>query len=115
MLANYSIGKDEDVRPVGSYREGVSRYRIYDMSGNVWEWTRSRNAPLPNASEFRYPYRPGELDRERLVDDGTYRILRGGSYANAASAAPATARMPADPDLTGRATGLRLAISCAGG
>lgn len=31
--------------PIGSYEAGKSPYGIYDMAGNVWEWTRSDYGP----------------------------------------------------------------------
>jgi len=48
----------------------VSPYGAEDMSGNVWEWTRSAYGP--------YPY---ESKRENLsAPKDTARVLRGGSF-----------------------------------
>ena len=52
---------DEDdgaaqVAPVGSYPEGVSRFGMLDMAGNVWEWTASPYCTYPEhacASQYR--------------------------------------------------------------
>lgn len=56
---------------VGSYPSGRSPYGVYDMAGNVSEWTRSIEKP--------YPYNP--LDgREILVAPNESVIRRGGSY-----------------------------------
>lgn len=56
--------------PVGIYTSGRSPYGVYDMAGNVREWT---NSLLKD-----YPYDPDD-GREDKNDDG-FRVLRGGSY-----------------------------------
>jgi formylglycine-generating enzyme required for sulfatase activity len=59
---------------VGAFPGGVSRCGAHDMSGNVWELTRSVIKP--------YPYRPDEPEREDLTaPDSAARALRGGSFA----------------------------------
>jgi iron(II)-dependent oxidoreductase len=54
--------------PVGSHREDVSPYGVYDMAGNVREWTASAYAV----------YRGNTM---RAVANGDrFRVIRGGSY-----------------------------------
>jgi formylglycine-generating enzyme required for sulfatase activity len=70
--ANYGAGKEPTI--VGKYRNGASYYRLFDMSGNVWEWTLSRRRS--------YPYRAndGREDTRRGNND---RVMRGGSFQTA--------------------------------
>ncbi|MCE7985786.1 MAG: NACHT domain-containing protein [Caldilinea sp. CFX5] len=55
--------------PVGAYPHGATPDGLFDLSGNVWEWTVSLNSA--------YPYQP---NRERDNADATgLRINRGGA------------------------------------
>jgi formylglycine-generating enzyme required for sulfatase activity/energy-coupling factor transporter ATP-binding protein EcfA2 len=60
---NSSELKLGDTTPVGIFVEGASPYGVLDMSGNVWEWTRTN-------------YETG-IDDFHSRDS---RVLRGGSY-----------------------------------
>jgi iron(II)-dependent oxidoreductase len=69
--------------PVGAYPAGASAYGAEQMLGDVWEWTTSALRPWPG-------FRPMIYDRysEPFFEGsgtGDYRVLRGGSWAVAAS------------------------------
>jgi formylglycine-generating enzyme required for sulfatase activity len=61
---------DEQTANVGSLLAGASWVGALDMSGNVWEWTSSLNAP--------YPY--DVSTHEDPADTTSPRVLRGGSW-----------------------------------
>ena len=65
--ANYNSGS---MKPVGSYTCPECPYGLADMSGNVYEWTRSLLK--------RYPY-DAAAGREDLKP-GTARVVRGGAF-----------------------------------
>lgn len=57
-----------DTTPVGVFEGGVSPYGVYDMSGNVWEWTESWYKAYPGNTK------PTENYGEK------YKTLKGGSW-----------------------------------
>jgi formylglycine-generating enzyme required for sulfatase activity/tetratricopeptide (TPR) repeat protein len=68
---------------LGCFPRGVSPYGVLEMSGNVWEWTRSMWGKNPDKPDFRYPYDPIDSKRENLnADTSVYQVLRGGSFRN---------------------------------
>lgn len=56
--------------PVGAFPKGVSPYGLFDMSGNVWEWT-----------ENWFDRYPGNM-MENASYGEQYRVIRGGSWIN---------------------------------
>lgn len=82
---------------VGIFPTGVSPYGLLDVSGNVWEWTRSLRE-----EKFGYPYNPND-GREALdAPDNIYRVLRGGSCINDGRNARCASRLRARRPARGR-------------
>lgn len=71
--------------PVGSHPEDVSPYGVFDMAGNVREWT---------ATAYRsYPGNPLRTVKE----SGSFKIIRGGSYLTEAAFSRTAARLAVLP------------------
>ena len=72
--ANYGDTGLLETSAVGCFPAGISPFGIEDLSGNVWEWTRSI---------FKdYPY-PEQGEKRQQRDDlkaGGQRVLRGGAF-----------------------------------
>ncbi len=78
----YVDGFRGETVPVGQFPAGASPYGVLDMSGQLWEWTRSVHEP--------YPYDPKD-GREKLSSGGS-RVARGGNAASEMEGLTATAR-----------------------
>lgn len=73
---------------------------IFDLGGNVWEWTSSLAA--------EYPYKAGD-GREKLERVGA-RVLRGGSYDSPRRVIHCTQRRPMEPTTRAALIGFRVAL-----
>ncbi|HNB41402.1 MAG TPA: SUMF1/EgtB/PvdO family nonheme iron enzyme, partial [Anaerolineales bacterium] len=83
---------------VGAFPLGKSPYDLQDMSGNVWEWTRSLWGKDYNL-EYTYPYNK-EDGRENLeAEKNVARVLRGGAYLYGGRYLRCAFRNRVDPDL----------------
>ena len=87
--------------PVGSFPCPECPYPVADLSGNVWEWTRSPYQP--------YPYDPAD-DRTGLAADALW-VMRGGSFADAARTVRAAVRGGADPGARRPFIGFRVVLA----
>ena len=85
--------------PVGSCESGKNYYGLYDMAGNVWEWTSSLYQP--------YPYDAKDGCEDVSVFDT--RGLCGGSRLNYDDLVRSTARFADTPETTGYLIGFRCA------
>ena len=91
--------------PVGSYPDGISWVGALDMSGNVWELTRSLYRDYSyNESDGRNLIGNEEEVSERIT-------LRGGSFAGPAYLLRASARYGVDAGVDFNSNGLRCARS----
>jgi len=92
--ANYVETGIGATNAVGCFPSGAGPHRCEEMSGNVWEWTRSLWGDDPDKPEYGYPYDPAD-GRERL-DAGilTCRVVRGGLFLNYVRFVRCAARFP---------------------
>jgi len=86
---------------VGCFPGGASPYGVEDLSGNVWEWTRSLYRD--------YPYDPDD-GREAARTEGP-RVVRGGSFDGHQRGVRCAFRLRLSPDLRGNGVGFRVVVS----
>ena len=99
-----------------------SSYLVYDMTGNVWEWTNgtvSTVAPSPGTEGWYYPTDAGWITTQtdtKYGYDGVYfypgtqsgrAVIRGGGWGNGAYAGPFYADLYNVPSDTGSSVGFR--------
>jgi formylglycine-generating enzyme required for sulfatase activity len=92
-------GRVGDTTSVGSYPAGTSPYGVYDLAGNVWEWTADWYQAYP-ASSYKSPFF-GEK----------YKVVRGGSWNHPDCDARTTQRDVAHPARRIHVVGFRCARS----
>ncbi len=100
----------EQTNPVGMFPAGASPYGVLEMSGNVWEWTRSRWGERSVMQvEYGYPY--NSADGREQLEGMKILILRGGSWYNDLRNARCAFRPGNLPDFFGYDSGLRMVVS----
>jgi formylglycine-generating enzyme required for sulfatase activity len=73
-LANDGTAGIGGVSAVGCFPGGTSPYGVEELSGNVWEWTRSEYRP--------YPYLITDGRQDLGDSDSSRRVLRGGAFGS---------------------------------
>jgi formylglycine-generating enzyme required for sulfatase activity len=93
-----------ELAPVGSFPAGATPEGVYDLAGNVAEWTSDRYVPSYDAGPVRDPKGPG-------IGASNLRVVRGGSYAQARFRLRGAARAFAEPSERRSSIGFRCARS----
>jgi formylglycine-generating enzyme required for sulfatase activity len=99
------------VSPVGCFPAGASWRGVEDMSGNVWEWTRSLWGTNQNQVSFKYPYIATDGRENETSGADILRVLRGGAFDRDARRARCATRGWHNPNNRGRSIGFRVVMS----
>ncbi len=86
---------------IGSKADGVNQYQLYDMAGNVFEWVNDWYG-----AEY---YATSPATDPQGAENGTYRVLRGGSKSNNYVAQRTSYRYSRNPAFRSEANGFRCA------
>ena len=99
---------------LGAYPRGCGPYGGEDLSGNVWEWTRSVWGREWDKPAIGYPYRPDDPAREALdAGDDWLRVVRGGSWDSLRFFARCASRRRRQPGVRLSALGFRVVLRSA--
>ena len=112
--ATAESGAPREPFAVGSFEAGASADGIFDLTGNVWEWTDSSYVAYPGFRPNAYAVGEGAA-RETLSKDprwdATQRVAVGGSFQHGRAVARVTVRRPCTRDERAGGLGLRCAAS----
>jgi formylglycine-generating enzyme required for sulfatase activity len=103
-----------ETNAVGCYLAGASPYGCEEMSGNLWEWTRSLWGRDLWTPDFEYPYSPDDPKREDVnAGEDIFRVVRGGSWYGHRGYARCAVRRWRLPDYRSFDQGFRVVLRCA--
>ena len=101
IVAQWKENSNGQVQPVRGL--AANHLRIYDMSGNVWEWCWDWwLAP--------YPAGAATQDNPWGIATGSYRVVRGGSWTDPAEWTRVSTRNSTTPTFRGNTIGLRVVL-----
>ncbi|MEO5350094.1 MAG: SUMF1/EgtB/PvdO family nonheme iron enzyme [Magnetococcus sp. YQC-3] len=100
-VAWYDGTSGNKTHPVG--QKAANGLGIYDMSGNVWEWTCSDNGDSDDDSETNK-----HVMSKCSAGVGPYRVIRGGSWNTSTADMRFGGKISAGPGLLGHDIGFRL-------
>jgi iron(II)-dependent oxidoreductase len=109
--ANYDETGIGTTSAVGIFPGGETPYGCLDMSGNVWEWTRSLWGENWDKPTFKYPYDPKDGREDIDMPESVLRVLRGGAFSGSPRGLRCAARDGYDPYSRYGNLGFRVVVS----
>jgi formylglycine-generating enzyme required for sulfatase activity len=109
--ANYDATGIGGTSAVGCFAGGASPHGVEDLSGNVWEWTRSLWGRDSSTPEFEYPYEDAARREDLTAPDGVARVVRGGAFSDLGGSVRSAIRYGFTPDGRYMDIGCRLVVS----
>ncbi len=104
-LGNFDNCKGKN-QPVGSYPSGASPYGVLDMAGNVYDWCQDYHS----ATYYQECADQGTVSNPQGPASGSYRVIRGGCFLDAAIDVRSTVRpWGGDPGRNDGLSGFRVA------
>jgi len=102
------------VSAAGAFADGASPWGAEELSGNVWEWTRSLVPGGVESVESAYPCTPdyAGVGRESvLAGEDVPRVVRGGAFGSGSGGLRAACRGLTHPDNRFDIVGFRVVVS----
>ncbi len=109
----YYANSDKRVHEVGE--KPANPWGLYDLHGNVWEWTLSVWKADYSAQADGLELDPAALPADLAADAGARRVVRGGSYWNVADRTRSAYRVYGDPGSEHGNQGFRVMLPVAAG
>lgn len=106
---NYEDTGLERTTTVGLFDAGQS-FGVYDMTGNVWEWTNSQWGKKSKSPDFTYELWAEQEAHRNNLDEHALRITRGGSWNDRSDLARCAIRFRLHPNLRLNNLGFRVVL-----
>ncbi len=116
LQGNYRDTKLEGTSAVGLFLAGKAfddETRLYDMSGNVWEWTASRWGKSVSQPDFMYSNWAQDNAHRNDLNTIELRVIRGGPWGDDPVYLRCAARYRFHPDFRSDYVGFRVVFSLA--
>ncbi|HYR11081.1 MAG TPA: formylglycine-generating enzyme family protein, partial [Longimicrobium sp.] len=108
--ANYHDAGIGGASVVGCFPSGASPLGAQEMSGSMWEWTRSLWGKEDDVPSFGYPYQ-GADGRENLeAGPEVLRVLRGGAFHSPERSIRSASRFGLPPEVVSPNCGFRVVV-----